>query len=80
MSWPRLAVWKRKITHMEPGSWMPEIVMEGHTMAKRTNQYHILYPLGVTLTENGAEILVQADAKELNLLLFHAGEPLLLRR
>ncbi|MBQ7796502.1 MAG: alpha-amylase, partial [Lachnospiraceae bacterium] len=43
-------------------------------MAKRTNQYHILYPLGVTLTENGAEILVQADAKELNLLLFHAGE------
>ena len=43
-------------------------------MAKRTNRYGILYPLGVNLTENGAEILVQAEAKTLDLLLFKAGE------
>lgn len=34
----------------------------------------IMYPLGVTITENGAEILVQADAEKLELLLFQAGE------
>lgn len=39
-------------------------------MAKRTR----LYPMGVTLTEYGAEILVQSTADQLDLLLFHAGE------
>ena len=43
-------------------------------MAKRTNRYQMLYPLGVTVTESGAEILVQADAKTLELVLFQAGE------
>ncbi len=40
-------------------------------MAKRTN---MLYPLGVTITESGAEILVQAEAEKVSLLLFKAGE------
>lgn len=39
-------------------------------MAKRTS----LYPLGVTLTEYGAEILVQSRANQMTLLVFHAGE------
>lgn len=39
-------------------------------MTKRT----MLYPMGVTLTEHGAEILVQTTANQLDLLLFHAGE------
>ena len=43
-------------------------------MAKRTNRYNMLYPLGVNLTEGGAEILVQSDAEKLDLLLFKAGE------
>ena len=40
-------------------------------MAKRTN---MMYPLGVTITESGAEILVQAEAEKVFLLLFKAGE------
>ncbi|MBQ5660372.1 MAG: alpha-amylase, partial [Lachnospiraceae bacterium] len=40
-------------------------------MAKRTN---MMYPLGVTITESGAEILVQAEAEKVSLLLFKAGE------
>ncbi|MBR0307089.1 MAG: alpha-amylase, partial [Lachnospiraceae bacterium] len=40
-------------------------------MAKRTN---MMYPLGVTITESGAEILVQAEAEKVSLLLFEAGE------
>ncbi len=40
-------------------------------MAKRTN---MMYPLGVTITESGAEILVQAEAETVSLLLFKAGE------
>ena len=47
--------------------------MEGHAMAKRTNKYQMLYPLGVNLTADGAEILVQSDAEKLDLLLFEAG-------
>ncbi len=43
-------------------------------MAKSTNRYGTLYPLGVNLTEKGAEILVQAQAETLDLLLFKAGE------
>lgn len=48
---------------------MPEMVLEGRAMAKRT----MLYPLGVTITESGAEILVQAEAEKLELVLFKAG-------
>lgn len=40
-------------------------------MAKRTN---MMYSLGVTITESGAEILVQAEAEKVSLLLFKAGE------
>ena len=40
-------------------------------MAKRTN---MMYPLGVTITESGAEILVQAEAEKVSLLLFKEGE------
>ena len=40
-------------------------------MAKRTN---MMYPLGVTITESGAEILVQAEAEKMSLLLFKAGK------
>lgn len=43
-------------------------------MAQGKKQYVSMYPLGVTLTENGAEILVQADAEKAELLLFNAGE------
>lgn len=51
---------------------MPETVIgEEHTMAKRTN---MMYPLGVTITESGAKILVQAEAEKMTLLLFKAGE------
>lgn len=40
-------------------------------MAKRTN---MMYPLGVTITESGAKILVQAEAEKVTLFLFKAGE------
>lgn len=43
-------------------------------MAFDERKQTIMYPLGVTLTENGAEILVQADAEKVELLLFHSGE------
>lgn len=45
-------------------------------MAKKA----MLYPLGVTMRENGAEILVQAEADTLELVLFKAGEEELTER
>ncbi len=45
--------------------------MGEHAMAKRTN---MMYPLGVTITESGAKILVQAEAEKVTLFLFKAGE------
>ena len=33
-------------------------------MTGRKNRYELLYPLGVTPTEEGAEILVQAEGKK----------------
>lgn len=38
------------------------------------NNHKIMYPLGVTITESGAEILVQSKAEKLELLLFKKGE------
>lgn len=43
-------------------------------MAKKMNRYEMLYPLGVTLTEDGAEILVQAEAETMTLVLYRTGE------
>ncbi len=43
-------------------------------MTGRKNRYELLYPLGVTPTEEGAEILVQAEGKKVSLLLFRRGE------
>ena len=39
-------------------------------MTGRKNRHELLYPLGVTPTEEGAEILVQAEGKKVSLLLF----------
>ena len=38
------------------------------------NNHKIMYPLGVTITESGAEILVQSKAEKVELLLFKKGE------
>ena len=43
-------------------------------MTGRKNRHELLYPLGVTPTEEGAEILVQAEGKKVSLLLFRRGE------
>lgn len=43
-------------------------------MAKSTNRYNMMYPMGVTPTEDGAEIRVQSKAKVMTLVLFDAGE------
>lgn len=43
-------------------------------MANGVNRHDMMYPLGVTITENGAEILVQTEAETVELLLFKAGE------
>lgn len=43
-------------------------------MAKKTNRYEMMYPLGVTPTEDGAEILVQAEAETMTLVLYRTGE------
>ncbi len=43
-------------------------------MANISERYHMMYPLGVTMMEDGAEILVQSDAETLSLMLYHAGE------
>ncbi len=42
-----------------------------HTMAKRTN---MMYPLGVTVTEHGTEMLINVDAEKLTLFLYKKGE------
>ena len=38
------------------------------------NNHKIMYPLGVTITERGAEILVQSKAEKVELLLFKKDE------
>lgn len=43
-------------------------------MAKFENRNEILYPLGVTQANNETVILVEAEAEEVKLLLFRAGE------
>ncbi len=43
-------------------------------MTGRKNRHELLYPLGVTPTEEGAKILVQAEGKKVSLLLFRRGE------
>lgn len=43
-------------------------------MAKRTNRYNMMYPMGVTPTDDGAEIRVQAKAETMTLVLFGTGE------
>ena len=43
-------------------------------MTGRKNRHELLYPLGVTPTEEGAEILVQDERKKVSLLLFRRGE------
>ena len=41
-------------------------------MTGRKNRHELLYPLGVTPTEEGAEILVLAEGKKVSLL--YSGE------
>ena len=43
-------------------------------MTGSKSRQELLYPLGVTPTEEGARILVQAEGKKVSLLLFRRGE------
>ena len=43
-------------------------------MTKTKRSYDIMYPLGVTQTAEGVEILMPYEGETMELLLFHAGE------